>query len=105
MTKPRAALKPRRTPGRAAVGTGAKRAPKSAKRTTKSGKHVSKSGRPRSEGRVVLVRQDGRQVRRTTIYMEVELAKRVGIHAVERGVDKTQIIQEALEEYLAKRRA
>lgn len=93
MTKPRAALKPRRAPDPAAVDAFV------------TGKSAPQPTRSRPEGRAVLVRKDGRQVRRTTIYMEVELAKRVGIHAVERGVDQTQIIQEALEEYLSKRKA
>lgn len=93
MSKPRASLKPRRAPDPAAVDAFV------------SGKPAPKPAPSRREGRAVLVRKDGRQVRRTTIYMEVELAKRVGIHAVERGIDQTQIIQEALEEYLSKRKA
>jgi hypothetical protein len=93
VSKPRAALKPRRAPDPAAVDAFV------------SGQPAPKPARSRREGRAVLVRKDGRQVRRTTIYMEVELAKRVGIHAVERGIDQTQIIQEALEEYLGKRKA
>lgn len=54
------------------------------------------------EGRAVIERKDGRKLRRTTVYMEIDLAKRVGVHAVLRGVDQTQIIKEALLEYLAK---
>ena len=93
MTKPRAALKPRRAPDPAAVDAFV------------SGKSAPEQTRSRREGRAVLERKDGRLVRRTTVYMEVELAKRVGIHAVERGIDQTQIIQEALIEYLDKRKA
>jgi hypothetical protein len=56
-------------------------------------------------GRVVHVRKDGRQLRRTTIYMPVGLATRVGVFAVTRGVDQTDVIREALEGYLATRGA
>jgi predicted DNA-binding protein len=54
---------------------------------------------------VVHVRKDGRQLRRTTIYMPVELATRVGVFAVTRGVDQTDVIREALEGYLTTRGA
>jgi len=91
MTKARAPLKPRRAPDPIAVDAFI------------SGK--SKGRRPHSappEGRTVIERKDGRMLRRTTVYMEVDLAKRVGVHAVMRGVDQTQIIKEALLEYLEK---
>lgn len=93
MSKPRATLKPRRAPDPAAVDAFI------------AGKSQPAATSPRTKGRAVLERKDGRKVRRTTIYMEVSLAKRVARHAVEREVDQTQIIQEALIEYLEKQGA
>lgn len=52
-------------------------------------------------GRVVLERKDGRKLRRTTVYLPVELAKRVGIYAVTHGVDQTQVHLAALEAWLS----
>ena len=52
--------------------------------------------------RTVIKRKDGRELYRTTIYLEPELAQRMGIFAVKQGVDQTEIIKAALGEYLAR---
>lgn len=52
--------------------------------------------------RTVIRRKDGRELYRTTIYLEPELAQRTGIFAVRQGVDQTEIIKAALGEYLAR---
>lgn len=52
--------------------------------------------------RTVIRRKDGRELYRTTIYLEPELAQRTGIFAVKQGVDQTEIIKAALTEYLAR---
>lgn len=56
-----------------------------------------------SPKRTVIRRKDGRELYRTTIYLEPELAQRVGIFAVKQGVDQTEVIKAALGEYLARR--
>jgi hypothetical protein len=52
--------------------------------------------------RTVIRRKDGRELYRTTIYLEPELAQRMGIFAVKQGVDQTEVIKAALGEYLAR---
>lgn len=51
-------------------------------------------------GRKVHERKDGRRVRRTTILMEEELARRLDLFAAARGVDKTSIHEAALNAWL-----
>jgi hypothetical protein len=55
-----------------------------------------------AQKRTVIRRKDGRELYRTTIYLEPELAQRMGIFAVKQGVDQTEIIKAALTEYLAR---
>jgi len=57
---------------------------------------------PAAQKRTVIRRKDGRELYRTTIYLEPELAQRTGIFAVKQGVDQTEIIKAALSEYLAR---
>lgn len=52
--------------------------------------------------RTVIRRKDGRELYRTTIYLEPELAQRMGIFAVRQGVDQTDVLKAALGEYLAR---
>jgi len=101
--RPRAVLGPRPAPDPAAVEAFVSgRAEVAPAPSTQAPKHT---GAQASGGRVVHVRKDGRQLRRTTIYMPVELATRVGVFAVTRGVDQTDVIREALEGYLTTRGA
>jgi hypothetical protein len=50
----------------------------------------------------VIRRKDGRELYRTTIYLEPELAQRTGIFAVKQGIDQTDVIKAALSDYLAR---
>lgn len=52
--------------------------------------------------RTVIRRKDGRELFRTTIYLDPELAQRMGIFAVKQGVDQTEVIKAALAEYLSR---
>ena len=56
---------------------------------------------PALPGRRVHERKDGRRVRRTTILMREELARRFDLFAAGRGVDKTAVHEAALEAWLA----
>ena len=60
------------------------------------------SAAPATPKRTVIRRKDGRELFRTTIYLEPELAQRMGIFAVKQGVDQTEVIKAALTEYLAR---
>lgn len=57
---------------------------------------------PTTTKRTVIRRKDGRELFRSTIYLEPELAQRMGIFAVKQGVDQTEIIKAALAEYLSR---
>ena len=48
-------------------------------------------------------RRDGRQLRRMTVYLAPELAKRLQHHCVETDQDMSDVIQEALGALLARR--
>ncbi len=50
--------------------------------------------------RTVIRRKDGRELYRTTIYLEPDLAQRTRIFAVKQGVDQTDVIKAALSDYL-----
>lgn len=58
---------------------------------------------PALPGRRIHERKDGRRVRRTTILMRDELARRLDVFAASHGVDKTTIHEAALESWLASR--
>lgn len=60
---------------------------------------------PAPTGRRVHERKDGRQVRRTTILMQLELARRLDLYAAQHGIDKTAVLHAALEQWLSKRGA
>jgi hypothetical protein len=51
-------------------------------------------------GRRVHERKDGRRVRRTTVLLEVDLARELDIFSADRGVDKTAVLQAALRAWL-----
>lgn len=67
-------------------------APASAPKASSASK--SKNGR-RTEQRA-----DGSEVRKVTMYLSTELDKRLSLHCVENGVDRTAVINAALEKYL-----
>ena len=52
-------------------------------------------------GRRVHERKDGRRVRRTTLLLDEELAKKLDLASATQGVDKTAIMQAALRAWLA----
>jgi hypothetical protein len=52
--------------------------------------------------RTVIRRKDGRELYRTTIYLEPELAQRAGIFALKQGIDQTDVIKAALSDYLTR---
>lgn len=56
-------------------------------------------------GRRVHERKDGRKVRRTTVLMDLELARRVDLYAAQQGIDKTAVMHAALERWLSERDA
>jgi hypothetical protein len=51
-------------------------------------------------GRRVHERKDGRRVRRTTVLLVEDLARRVDVFAAANGVDKTAVMHDALEKWL-----
>lgn len=57
--------------------------------------HVQARGRPEGDRP-----QDWRQLRRTTVYLEVELARRVNVYAAHHDLEQTAIIKAALEDCL-----
>lgn len=56
-------------------------------------------------GRRVHERKDGRRVRRTTVLLVEDLARRVDVFAAANGVDKTAVMHDALERWLVERGA
>lgn len=52
-------------------------------------------------GRRIYVCKDGRRVRRTTVLMQEDMARRVDVYAAQRGVDKVSIIHNALALFFA----
>jgi hypothetical protein len=50
--------------------------------------------------RGVLARADGREVRRLTLYLPVELAKRLAIHCAEHDRDLSDVVSEAVAKQL-----
>lgn len=51
-------------------------------------------------GRKVIERKDGRQLRRTTIYLEASLARRISVYAATHDMDQSTIIRAAVESWL-----
>jgi hypothetical protein len=51
-------------------------------------------------GRAVMQLKDGRRVRRTTMLLGEELARRLDVFAANRGVDKAAVVNAALEKWL-----
>jgi hypothetical protein len=60
---------------------------------------------PSPKPRKVIERKDGRQLRRTTAYLDVSLARRVSVYAANNDVDQTAIIKAALIEWLEKQKS
>lgn len=52
-------------------------------------------------GRAVMQLKDGRRVRRTTMLLGEELARRLDVFAASRGVDKAVVVNAALEKWLS----
>lgn len=61
--------------------------------------------RPMVNGRVLLPRKDGQNVRRMTIYMKPELAAELAMARAQTGKDISEMIGVAVEAYLSARRA
>lgn len=109
---PKAVLAPRSAPDPAAIEAfiAGKAAPAPA--ATAAAPHVAPPAAPpppapeppapTSTKRTVIRRKDGRELLRSTIYLEPKLAQRMGIFAVKQGVDQTDIIKAALSEYLSR---
>jgi hypothetical protein len=91
-TTPIAAIQPPAGPAQPPTSTG----------TVDGSDATGKAKKTVHGSRVVLERADGRRLRRTTIYMDFALAERVGVYAVRRGLDQTDVIKAALEEYLTR---
>lgn len=53
------------------------------------------------KGRAVMELKDGRRVRRTTMLLEEELARRLDVFAASRGVDKAVVVNAALKKWLS----
>jgi len=53
--------------------------------------------------RAVVERADGSKVRRSTIYLPVELARRLSVHAAEHDLDVSAVVAAAVEVYLDRR--
>lgn len=55
------------------------------------------NGHPGAQtSRKVLVRKDGRELRRTTVYLQPDLARWLAVRAAETERDQSEIINEAL---------
>ncbi len=97
---PKAVLAPRQAPDPAAVeafiGGKPASAPEPPPATTAAPQGAAQPKR------TVIRRKDGRELYRTTIYLEPELAQRTGIFAVKQGIDQTDVIKAALSDYLAR---
>lgn len=109
---PKAVLAPRPAPDRAAIeafiagkatpAPVAAAAPPVAPAATPAAEPPPAPPAPTTTKRTVIRRKDGRELFRSTIYLEPELAQRMGIFAVKQGVDQTEIIKAALAEYLSR---
>jgi hypothetical protein len=56
-------------------------------------------------GRAVMQLKDGRRVRRTTMLLEDELARRLDVFAAGRGIDKAVVVNAALKKWLSEQGA
>lgn len=103
---PKAVLAPRPAPDRAAIEAfiagKATPAPIAAAAPPVAPAAPPAAEPPPATKRTVIRRKDGRELFRSTIYLEPELAQRMGIFAVKQGVDQTEIIKAALAEYLSR---
>lgn len=48
----------------------------------------------------VLARKDGRTLRRMTLYLPVELARRLAVHCAETDTDMSNVVTEAVRKHL-----
>src|SRR5215467_4909712 len=48
-------------------------------------------------------RKDGRTLKRMTLYLPLELARRLAIHCAEREIDMSAVVTEAVRRYLTER--
>lgn len=62
----------------------------------RSGAQTSKRSSANGSGRRVLTRSDGREVRRLTIYLPADLAKRLAVHCAEHDEDMSDVVSEAV---------
>jgi hypothetical protein len=62
----------------------------------RSGVQTSKRSSAKRTARRVLTRTDGREVRRLTIYLPADLAKRLAVHCAEHDEDMSDVVTEAL---------
>lgn len=60
--------------------------------------------RGRVKGRAVVERKDGRALRRMTLYLPVDLAKRLALHCVEHERDMSEVVTAAVERELGRSR-
>lgn len=59
------------------------------------------AGQPASgPGRRTITRADGRELRKQTVYLPADLARRLAIHAAAEGLELSAIVADALERYL-----
>ena len=98
---PKAVLSPRSAPDPAAVEAFISGKPASAPEPPLATTAPPAQGTAQPK-RTVIRRKDGRELYRTTIYLEPELAQRTGIFAVKQGIDQTDVIKAALSDYLAR---
>lgn len=61
-----------------------------------------KTGKSAPSGGSVIERKSGTTLRRTTVYFEMALYKKLGHHLVESDRDLSDVVSEAVEQYLAK---
>lgn len=54
----------------------------------------------RGAARHVVARKDGRKLKRMTLYLPADLAKRLAIHCAERDVDMSAVVTEAVRRHL-----
>jgi hypothetical protein len=103
---PKAVLAPRHAPDAAIEafisGQAVREAPSVTPRPAPALPAVALSAPATAAKRTVIRRKDGRELYRTTIYLEPELAQRTSLFAVTQGVDQSELIQAALTEYLSR---
>lgn len=66
------------------------------KAQTKEGNHPT----PTPRRNQVLARKDGRTLRRMTLYLPVDLARRLAVHCAESDTDMSTVVTEALRKHL-----